>query len=134
MASDNTPPHATDSSGLEHGPVFSWSRAHDGLIYTSGHAAVDVDSLGRRHGDLLDETRATLRNLERTLKAAGSGLDKVLKVTVYLTDMGQYAAFNRVYREFFPAGEHALAPARTCVEVRRLPYNFKVETEAVAHT
>ena len=134
MASDNTPPHATDSSGLEHGPVFSWSRAHDGLISTSGLAAVDVDSLGRRHGDLLDETRATLRNLERTLKAAGSGLDKVLKVTVYLTDMGQYAAFNRVYREFFPAGEHALAPARTCVEVRRLPYNFKVEIEAVAHT
>ena len=111
------------------GPVFSWHRLHGDLIFTSGHAAVDVDTLARTPGDLLDETRATLENLARTLQAAGSSLERVVKVTVYMTDMGQYGAFNRVYAEFFHGPQ---VPARTCVEVSRLPYNFKVEIEAVA--
>ncbi len=124
---------STDSSGLADGPVFSWYRDHNGMIYTSGHAAVDVDTLALTHGTLVEETRAALKNLKRTLAAAGSSMTKVVKITAYLTDMNQYAAFNRVYREFFPesAGK---APARTCVEVRRLPFNFKVELEATAHT
>jgi len=115
---------------LEHGPIFSWYRDHNGLIFTSGHAAVDVDSLNISLGDLVSETHATLTNLRRTLEKAGSSLDKVLKITAYITDMSQFAAFNRAYAKFFPGPR---VPARTCVEVSRLPFNFKVEIEAIAH-
>lgn len=122
--------HHRSSHQLEHGPIFSWHRDHNGFIFTSGHAAVDVDSLGITLGDLVAETHATLSNLRRTLEKAGSGLDKVLKITAYITDMGQFAAFNKVYAQFFPGPK---VPARTCIEVARLPFNFKVEVEAVAH-
>jgi 2-iminobutanoate/2-iminopropanoate deaminase len=114
---------------LEHQPVFSWSRTHDGLIYTSGHAAVDVDTQKRSPGDFAHELRETLSNLRRTLAAAGSSMDKVVKVTVFLTDMGNYAELNRIYREFFTG---PTPPARTCVEVARLPFNFCVEIEVIA--
>ena len=120
-----------DPRALEHGPVFSWHRTQDGWIYTSGHAAVDVDDLSIKPGDFRHECRLTLENLRRTLERAGSGLDKVLKITAYITDMTQFAAFNKAYAKFFP-GPHV--PARTCVEVSRLPFGFKVEIEAVAHT
>lgn len=119
----------TDQKTLGQGPVFSWHRDHAGLIYTSGHAAVDVESLVLSTGDVASETRHTLENLARTLKSAGSSLEKVLKITVYLIDMGDYATVNQVYAEFF-GGDNP--PARTCVQVVRLPYNFKVEIEAVA--
>lgn len=119
-----------DSRDLEHGPVFSWQRTHDGWIHTSGHAAVDVDDLAVARGDFAFEARMTLENLRRTLERAGSSMDKVIKVTAYFTDMNDFPSFNRIYAEFFP-GESP--PARTCVEVRRLPYNFKVEIEAIAH-
>lgn len=115
---------------LDHGPIFSWHRDHNGLIFTSGHAAVDVESLSVSLGDLVAETQATLNNLRRTLEKAGSGLDKVLKITAYITDMSQFPAFNKAYAKFFPGPK---VPARTCVEVSRLPFNFKVEIEAVAH-
>jgi 2-iminobutanoate/2-iminopropanoate deaminase len=114
---------------LEYGPIFSWSKQHDGLIYTSGHAAVSVDKLEFAYGDFVTEARATFENLRRTLELAGSSLDKVIKVTAYMTDLGNYGLFNQVYTEFFDV-EHP--PARTCVEVRRLPYDFKLEVEVIA--
>ncbi len=110
-------------------PVFSWYRDHNGLIYTSGHAAVDIDSYAIERGDLLAEAQATLTNLKRTLESAGSSMEKVLKVTVYLTDMSQYNAFNSIYAKFFKGPR---PPARTCVEVARLPLNFKVEVDVIA--
>jgi 2-iminobutanoate/2-iminopropanoate deaminase len=118
------------SRTLEHGPVFSWCRVHGGLVYTSGHAAVDIDDLSLAPGDFESEVRATLDNLRRTLERVGSALDKVLTVTVYLTDMSQFPRFNRLYAQYFPSDA---PPARTCVEVRRLPYNFQVEVQVVAH-
>jgi 2-iminobutanoate/2-iminopropanoate deaminase len=124
-------PNERSISSLEHGPVFSWHRSHDGWIYTSGHAAVDVDHLGLDPGDFVHEARLTLENLQRTLEKAGARLENVVKVTAYLTDLGNFPVFNQVYGQFF-AGPNP--PARTCVEVRRLPYNFKIEIEAVAHT
>jgi 2-iminobutanoate/2-iminopropanoate deaminase len=123
--------NAKPTRSMEHGPIFSWSRTHDGWIHTSGHAAVDVDDLRFSTGDFIHEVRTTLENLRRTLEKAGSDLSKVVKVTAYLTDIANFRAFNQVYAEFFP-GENP--PARTCVEVRRLPYRFQVEIEAVAHT
>jgi 2-iminobutanoate/2-iminopropanoate deaminase len=120
-----------DSKKLEYGPVFAWSRTHDGLIFTSGHAAVDVDTLVSAPGSFEQEARMTLENLRKTLEKAGSGMDKVLKVTVYLTDMADYAKLNDVYSGFFPGKQ---VPARTCIEVSRLPYNFRIEVDAIAHT
>ncbi len=125
------PSHRPSNSQLEHGPIFSWHRDHNGFIFTSGHAAVDIETGGISVGDLATETAATLTNLRRTLEKAGSGLDRVIKVTAYITDMNQFAVFNSVYAKFFPAG--SAVPARTCVEVSRLPFNFKVEIEAIAH-
>ena len=117
------------SRGLEHGPIFSWHRRHGGLLFTAGHAAVDVDDLTLRPGTFEQEARATLENLARTLRAAGSNMENVLMVTVYMTDMANFTRFNQVYAEFFPGDD---PPARTCVEVRRLPYHFQVEIQAVA--
>jgi len=114
---------------LDHQPVFSWHREHAGTIYTSGHVAVDLDSGTIDRGDLCHETRLALSNLSRTLERAGSSLARVLKVTVYLTDMREFAAFNRVYAEFF-TGEQV--PARVCVEVSRLPYDVRVAVDAIA--
>lgn len=122
--------HHRSSHQLEHGPTFSWYRDHNGFIFTSGHASVDVESLGITLGDLVSETHATLTNLRRTLEQAGSSLEKVLKITAYITDMREFAAFNATYAKFFPGPK---VPARTCVEVSRLPFNFKVEIEAIAH-
>lgn len=109
--------------------MFSWHRRHGGLVFTSGHAAVDVDDVSLRPGDFDHEVRTTLENLGRTLKSAGSSLEQVLMVTVYLTDMSKFPRFNQVYAKFFPSEQ---PPARTCVEVRRLPYHFQVEIQAVA--
>lgn len=114
---------------LEYGPIFSWSKQHDGLIYTSGHAAVGVDNLEFAYGDFVTEARATLMNLRRTLEKAGSSLDKVIKVTCYMTDLSNFGLFNQVYTEFFNVEN---PPARTCVEVSRLPYDFKLEVEVIA--
>ncbi len=125
------PSHRPSNSQLEHGPIFSWYRDHNGFIFTSGHAAVDIETHSITPGDLASETGATLQNLKRTLEKAGSGLDRVIKVTAYITDMSQFAVFNSVYAKFFPPG--SAVPARTCVEVSRLPFNFKVEIEAIAH-
>ncbi|MBK8261384.1 MAG: RidA family protein [Nannocystis sp.] len=116
-------------TSVDNSPVFSWFRDHNGLIYTSGHAAVDVETRLMDRGELMHEARLTLENLRRTLESAGSSLSKVLKVTVYLTDISYYAAFNHLYARYFPGPS---VPARTCVEVSKLPYGFKIEIEAIA--
>ena len=114
---------------LEYGPIFAWSKEHDGLVYTSGHAAVGVENLQFTYGDFVHEARATFQNLQRTLEKAGSSLEKVIKVTCYMTDLGNFGLFNQVYTEFFDV---EAPPVRTCVEVRRLPYDFKLEVEVIA--
>jgi 2-iminobutanoate/2-iminopropanoate deaminase len=79
-------------------------------------------------GDVAEEARQALRNLVTILKAAGTGPDRVVRTTVYLTDLGDYDCVNRVYAEFFDTEP----PARVCVEVSRLPRGARVEIDAVA--
>jgi 2-iminobutanoate/2-iminopropanoate deaminase len=100
------------------------------LVYTSGQIPIDPVSGLVVTGDIKAQTEMVLKNVKAILEAAGSGLDRVVKTTVFLKDMGEFAAMNEVYGTFF--ADKALAPARSTVEVARLPKDVRVEIEAVA--
>lgn len=102
------------------------------LVYTSGQIPVDPVTGQVVPGDIKAQTEAVLKNVQAILEAAGSGLDRVVKTTVFLKDMGEFAAMNEVYASFF--ADRSKAPARSTVEVARLPKDVKVEIEAVAET
>jgi len=98
------------------------------LLFVSGQVALDPATGVLVDGGIEDQTRRVMDNLAAILEAGGSGLEHVVKATVYLTDLGSFEAMNRVYASFFP-GEK---PARVCVEVSRLPRNSLVEIDAIA--
>ena len=98
------------------------------LLFVSGQVALDPATGVLVDGGIEDQTRRVLDNLAAILEAGGSGLEHVVKATVYLTDLGSFEAMNRVYASFF-SGEK---PARVCVEVSRLPRNSLVEIDAIA--
>ena len=110
-------------------PVGPYSQAvsNGTLVFTAGQVGLDPNTGKLVEGGVEAETRQALTNLQAVLAAAGTSLDKALKVTVFLTDMGQFAAMNRVYAGFFPAEP----PARTCIGVAALPLGAAVEIEAV---
>ena len=100
---------------------------HNGLVFTSGQVPLDP-ATGSVAGDTIEQqSRQVCENLSAVLAAASSGMDKVLKTTCFLSDMGNFAAFNDVYAEYFTQ-----KPARSCVAVRTLPKNVLVEVECVA--
>lgn len=109
------------------GPYVQAVRAGK-LLFVSGQVALDPATGALVSGGIEDQTRRVMDNLAAILTAGGSGLDHVVKATVYLTDLGSFEAMNRVYASFFP-GEK---PARVCVEVSRLPRNSLVEIDAIA--
>jgi 2-iminobutanoate/2-iminopropanoate deaminase len=118
----------TDRAPAAIGPYSQAVRLPGGLVFCSGQIALDP-STGQVAGEEVGaQTRQVLRNLAAVLEAAGSGLDRVLKTTVYLADMEDFSEMNRVYAEAF--GPHR--PARAAVEVSRLPKDVLVEIEAVA--
>jgi 2-iminobutanoate/2-iminopropanoate deaminase len=97
------------------------------LLFVSGQVALDPATGELVEGGVEEQTRRVLRNLAAILDAGGSGLDRVVKATVYLTDLGDFDAMNGVYASFFP-GEK---PARVCVGVSALPRKSKVEIDAI---
>ncbi|MFA7360387.1 MAG: RidA family protein [Candidatus Kapaibacterium sp.] len=101
----------------------------NGLIFTSGQLALGPDG-NLISQDIKEQTRAVCTNLKHLLEESGSSLQNVIKTTVFIKDMNDFAAMNEVYAEFF--GESA--PARSTVEVARLPKDAKVEIELIAHT
>ena len=112
-------------------PIGPYSQAItvDGrFVYTAGHIPLDPATNQIVEGDIKAQTRRVLQNLEQILVAAGSSMKKVIKTTVFLKDMGEFAAMNEVYAEFLGAA----APARSTVEVARLPRDVRVEIEAIA--
>jgi len=109
------------------GPYVQGVRAGN-LLFVSGQVALDPATGSLVDGGIEDQTRRVMDNLAAILEAGGSELDRVVKATVYLTDLGSFEAMNRVYASFFP-GEK---PARVCVEVSRLPRNSLVEIDAIA--
>jgi 2-iminobutanoate/2-iminopropanoate deaminase len=97
------------------------------LVFCSGQIPLTLDG-NVVEGDVAAQTRQVLTNLQALLEAAGSSLGNVLKTTVFLADMNDFAAMNAVYAEFF-TGE---PPARSTVQVARLPRDVRVEIEAIA--
>ena len=96
------------------------------LIYTSGQIPVAPD--GSISDDISEQTRQALENLKAVVEAAGSSFDKVVKTTVFITDMAQFGEINAVYAEFFSEPY----PARSCVQVAALPKGVSIEIEAIA--
>jgi 2-iminobutanoate/2-iminopropanoate deaminase len=100
----------------------------DGWIWTAGQVALDPATGALVGSDAATQADRALRNIQAILEAAGSGLDRVVRCTVYLANMDDFAAVNEVYARFFPEA----FPARACVEVARLPLGALVEIDAVA--
>jgi len=111
-------------------PVGPYSQAIkvDGWLYVSGQIPLDPKTGAMAEPDISRQTRLALDNLAAVLKAAGAGLNDVVKVTVFMTDLSQFARMNAVYAEYF--GE--AAPARACVQAAALPRGSLVEIECVA--
>jgi len=109
------------------GPYAQGVRS-GGLIFTSGQVALDPATGALVEGGVEAQTRRVMLNLAAILAAGGSGLDRVVKATVYLTDLKTFDEMNRVYGSFFPGDR----PARVCVEVSRLPKDALVEIDAIA--
>lgn len=108
---------------------YSHAAIGAGLVFASGQIALDPATNEMVGGDdVAAQARRALENLRIVLDGAGSGLDRVLRTTVYLVDMADFAAVNAVYAEFF-ADE---PPARACVAVRGLPKGAMVELDAIA--
>ena len=118
---------ATSEAPKAIGP-YSQAVKAGGLVFTSGQIALDPETGAIAGLDIQTQTRRVLNNLKAVLESAGSSMGLVVKTTVYLKNMGDFAAMNSVYGEYFP-GE---PPARSTVEVARLPKDVLVEIEAVA--
>jgi len=117
---------STASAPAAIGP-YSQAVRHGGLLYTSGQ--IPLTPAGDLvEGGIEEQTRQVLANLQAVLAAEGATLSDVIKTTVFLKDMNQFAAFNEVYASYF--GTHK--PARSTVEVARLPKDVFVEIEGIA--
>lgn len=118
---------ATDQAPQAIGPYSQAIRAQ-GLIFTSGQIAFDPATHQVIDGDVTAQTDRVLKNLDAILQAAGSSLEKVLRCTVFLKNMGDFAAMNEVYGRYFKQAP----PARSTVEVARLPREVLVEIDVIA--
>ena len=121
---------ATEAAPKAIGPYSQAMRAGD-LVFCSGQIALDP-ATGQLvgGGDVAAETRQVLANVRAVLEAAGVGPERVVKTTIFLVDIGDFAVVNEIYAEMFPEAP----PARSTVEVRRLPRDARVEIEAIAIT
>jgi 2-iminobutanoate/2-iminopropanoate deaminase len=120
----------TDGAPAAIGPYAQGVRVGN-LVFTAGQGGLDPITGQVVPGGIKEQTERTLQNLKAVLEAGGSSLGQVVKATVFLKDMNDFAAMNVVYATFF-AGDSDTLPARTTVEVARLPRNLLVEIEVVA--
>ncbi|MCQ2394453.1 MAG: RidA family protein [Kiritimatiellae bacterium] len=118
---------STEKAPKALGP-YSQAIKAGGFVWCSGQIPIDPAVNAVTATTIEDQTRQSITNLKNVLEAAGSGLDKVVKTTVFISDMNDFAALNAVYAELFGDTK----PARSCVQVARLPKDVKVEIEAVA--
>lgn len=118
---------ATKEAPQAIGPYSQAIRAN-GFIFVSGQVGIDPATQQVMAGDVTVQTGRVMKNLEAILKAAGSGLEKVVRSTVFLKNMGDFAAMNEVYGRHFTSAP----PARSTVEVARLPKDVLVEIDVIA--
>ncbi|MGA4722411.1 RidA family protein [Fictibacillus nanhaiensis] len=118
----------TEEAPAAIGP-YSQGIIIDQLFFSSGQIPLTKEGI-MIDGDVKEQTHQVFQNLQAVLKEAGSSLDQVVKATVFISDMNEFADINEVYAEYF--NEHK--PARSCVEVARLPKDAKVEIEVIALT
>ena len=118
---------ATEQAPRAIGP-YSQAVVAGQLLFCSGQIPLDPATGQLVDGDITAQTRQALLNVRAILAAAGATFDDVVKTTVYLADMNEFAAMNEVYASFFPSP----APARSTVEAARLPRDARVEIEVVA--
>jgi len=111
-------------------PAGHYSQAiiHDKVVYVSGQLPIDPVTEEKRLGSIEEQTEQVLKNLAEIIKASGSDIDKVVKTTVYISDIQLWDRVNNVYSTFF--GEHR--PARAVVPTKELHHGFNIEIEAIA--
>ncbi len=117
----------TDSAPQAIGP-YSQAVKVNGFIFASGQIPIDPATGQFVEGGIAEQTEQVMKNVSAVLEAAGSSLEKVIKTTVFLADMGEFAAMNEVYGRYFEQDP----PARATVEAARLPRDARVEIEAIA--
>jgi len=117
----------TDKAPKAIGP-YSQAVKAGGFLFTSGQIPIDPATGEMVEGDIRQQVKQVLDNLKAILEAAGVGLKDVIKTTVFIADMNDFAAINEVYAEYFGSN----SPARSCVQVAKLPKDAGVEIEAIA--
>lgn len=118
---------ATPDAPQAIGP-YSQAVKANGLVFTSGQIALDPASGNIVDGSFADQVHRVFRNLEAVLKEAGSGFDRVLRATVYVTDLANFGTLNEIYAGYF--GDHK--PARTTIQASALPKGGAVEIDLIA--
>ena len=118
---------ATSNAPKAIGP-YSQAIKANGFVFVSGQVAIDPATGNVIEGDARAQTERVLKNLTAILSAAGSGMDRAVKTTVFLQSMSDYAAMNEVYAQFFTKQQ----PARSTVEAVKLPRNVLVEIDVIA--
>ncbi len=108
---------------------YSQAFVVNGVLYTSGQIPLDPTTGAVVEGGIKEQTLQVMKNLKAVLEEANSSFENVFKTTCFLSDMGNFAAFNEVYGEYFTG-----KPARSCVAVRELPKGVLVEVEVIAVT
>ena len=117
---------STDKAPKAIGPYSQAVRA-GGFLFTAGQIALDPATGQIVEGDVARQTERVMQNLKAIVEAAGSSLDRAVKATVYLKDMGEFAAMNEVYGRYFASNP----PARSTVEAARLPRDVRVEIDLI---
>jgi len=117
----------SDAAPKAIGP-YSQAIRSAGLLFLAGQIPLDPATMQIIEGDIAKQTERVLENVKAILAAAGSSLDRVVKTTVFLKDMNEFAAMNEVYGRYFPQNP----PARSTVEAARLPRDARIEIEVIA--
>lgn len=107
---------------------YSQATEYQGVLYVSGQLPLEPETGALSQDDIQSQTRLILNNVSHILRAGGSSLENVLKVSILLKDMGDFAAVNEAYAEFFPENP----PARVCYQVAALPKDARIEMEVTA--
>ena len=107
---------------------YSQAVLVNGMLFTSGAIPIDPETNTLVEGDVTVQARQAIGNLKNLIEASGSSMDKVVKTTVFIKDMNDFGKINDIYKDFFTSD----FPARSCVEVARLPKDVLIEIEAIA--